>query len=70
MVDQYMTIRQIADEAGVTDRTVRRWIADEQIPVYVRGADRRKFVNRSRIDHHIGLRLLTSNDEPSELMAG
>ena len=46
-----MTIQQIADAAGVTDRTVRRWISLEDIPVFVRGDQRRRLIDRADVEH-------------------
>lgn len=37
------TVKQVAEKYGVTERTVRRWIAEEQLP-------HRKFMRSIAID--------------------
>lgn len=58
MSEQFVTVRQVADAAGVTDRTVRRWLDEEQIATFQRGKDRRILINRADVDHHLTPRLM------------
>lgn len=58
MSKQFVTVRQVADEAGVTDRTVRRWLDEEQIATFQRGKDRRILIDRDDVDHHLRPRLM------------
>lgn len=55
---EFLTVKQIADEASVNERTVRRWIAEEDVPVFVRGKSRTLLIDRADIEHHLGLRLM------------
>jgi excisionase family DNA binding protein len=64
MTAEYLTVRQIAHEADVTDRTVRRWLDEEGIPVLVRGNDRRMYIDRADIEHHLIRRVAVRRRSP------
>lgn len=50
--DEYLTIPEAADELGVAQSTVRRWIREERLPSYRLG-DRRILVKRDDMEHLI-----------------
>ncbi len=56
----FLRPRQIAEMVGVTERTVRRWIADGTLPsVKLSGA---RLVARSTLEQRLGARLDPSED--------
>jgi excisionase family DNA binding protein len=67
--DQYLTVNQVADELSVTMVTVRRWIANGELPASKAGP-RRWVIRRSDLDRFLspGARrsqLAEASEDPS-----
>ena len=50
-VETYLTVRQLADFLVVSERTVRRWIADRQLKVVRLGRSVR--ISKTELDHFV-----------------
>jgi excisionase family DNA binding protein len=54
--DERLTIKQVANEVGVDERTVRRWIKSGQLPYVGYDIHGRYLVARSDLDAYIAKR--------------
>jgi DNA-binding transcriptional MerR regulator len=48
----------VAEAAGVTVRTLRRWITDENLPLYVQGNRSRRFLMREDAERLLSPRVI------------